>query len=255
MLESIILGIIQGITEFFPISSTAHLVILPWFFGWEGDVSSLTFDVALHAGTLVSLLVCFWKDIKDILGKNLRLFFLIALGTVPAGLAGFYLEDYVAGALRDPMVIAAALVVIGWVMFSSESLKGSKGLKGMVVLDAVFIGLLQAVALVPGVSRSGITIAAGLMRGMKRIEAVRFSFLLSIPVIGGATVLEGRKLIVASEQYDLGLFAVGFVASLVAGVFAIKFMLRYLKNHTMNAFVIYRVVLAGVILGWLWLGE
>jgi undecaprenyl-diphosphatase len=255
MFESIILGILQGITEFFPISSTAHLVLLPWFFGWEGDVSSLTFDVALHAGTLVSLLICFRKDIKDLLGKNLRLLSLIALGTVPAGLAGFYLEDYVAGALRDPMVIASALVVIGGVMYASESMKGSKSLKGMVVLDAVFIGLLQAVALVPGVSRSGITISAGLMRGMKRIEAVKFSFLLSIPVIAGATVLEGRKLVAASENYDLGLFAVGFAASLSAGVFAIKFMLRYLKNHTMNAFVIYRVVLAGVILGWLWLGE
>jgi undecaprenyl-diphosphatase len=255
MLESIILGIIQGVTEFFPISSTAHLVILPWFFGWEGDLSSLTFDVALHAGTLVSLLVCLWKDIKEMLLKNLRLLFLVALGTVPAGFAGVYLEDYVSGALRDPMVIASALVVIGWVMYASEGFKGKKALKGMLVLDALFIGVLQAVALVPGVSRSGITISAGLMRGMNRIEAVRFSFLLSIPVIGGATVLEGRKLIAASENYDLGLFAVGFVASMVTGVFAIKFMLRYLKNHTMNAFVIYRVVLAGVILGWLWLGE
>lgn len=255
MFESIILGILQGITEFFPISSTAHLVLLPWFFGWEGDVNLLTFDVALHAGTLVSLFICFRQDIKDLRGKNLRLLSLIILGTVPAGLAGFYLEDYVAGALRNPIVIASALVVIGGVMYASESMKENKSLKSMVVLDAIFIGLLQAVALVPGVSRSGITISAGRMRGMKRIEAVRFSFLLSIPVIGGAGILEGKKLIASSGNYDLSLLAVGFVASLVSGVFAIKFMLRYLKNHSMNAFVIYRVVLAGVILGWLWLGE
>jgi undecaprenyl-diphosphatase len=255
MLESIILGIIQGITEFFPISSTAHLVILPWLLDWKGHVSSLTFDVALHAGTLCSVLICMRNDIKEMLGKNLRLFSLVIIGTVPAGLAGFYLEEYVAGALRDPVVIAAALVVIGVVMYASEGLKGKKNLKGLVVLDALFIGLLQAVALVPGVSRSGITISAGLMRGMKRIESVRFSFLLSIPVIGGATLLEGKKLFTASEQYDLGLFAVGFVAALVTGIFAIKFMLRYLKDHSMNVFVIYRVVLAGVILGWLWLGQ
>ncbi len=255
MLESIILGIIQGIAEFFPISSTAHLVLLPWFFGWEGDVSTLTFDVALHAGTLMSLFICFWKDIKDMFGKNFKLLLLIAVGTVPAGLAGLYLEDYAAGPLRGPQVIAAALVVVGAVMYASETFKGKKALKTLSLLDVLFIGALQAVALVPGVSRSGITISAGLMRGMKRTEALRFSFLLSIPVIGGATVLEGRKLIGAAENYDLGLFAVGFVVSMVTGVIAIKFLLRYLKDHTMNVFVIYRVVLAGVILGWLWLGE
>lgn len=255
MFESVILGVIQGITEFLPISSTAHLVVLPWILGWEGDVSSLTFDVALHAGTLVSLFICFWKDLKEMVGKNRRLLFLIALGTVPAGLAGIYLEDYVAGSLRSPLVISAALVAVGGVMYASEGFKGGKALKGMAVVDAVFIGVLQAVALVPGVSRSGITISAGLMRGMKRTEALRFSFLLSIPVIGGATLLEGRKLIAAGAEHDLALFAVGFVTSMVTGVIAIKFMLRYLKTNTMNVFVIYRMALAGVILGWIWLGQ
>jgi len=255
MLESIILGIVQGITEFFPISSTAHLVLVPWLLGWTGEVNSLTFDVALHGGTLVSLFICFWKDIKYMLGKDLKLVALIIIGTIPAGLAGFYLEDYVSGALRSPLVIAASLVVIGVVMYGSETLKGKKAVKGMVLLDAIFIGLMQAVALVPGVSRSGITISAGLMRGMKRIEAVRFSFLLSMPVIAGATVLEGKKLFATGAHYDLKLFAVGFSASLLTGIFAIKFMLRYLKDHSMNVFVIYRVVLAGVILGWLWLGQ
>lgn len=255
MLESIILGVVQGITEFLPISSTAHLVVIPWLLDWRGEVNSLTFDVALHGGTLVSLIICFWKDLVDMTGKQRRLLFLIALGTVPAGLAGIYLEDYVAGSLRSPLVVAASLVVVGGVMYASEGLKGGKKLNRLAVFDAIFIGAFQAVALIPGVSRSGITISAGLMRGMQRTEALRFSFLLSIPVIAGATALEGRKLLSASADYDLSLFAVGFLVSMLTGVMAIKFMLRYLKNHTMNVFVIYRVALAGVILGWLWLGR
>lgn len=254
MAESVILGVIQGITEFLPISSTAHLVLLPWFFGWEGDVNSLTFDVALHAGTLLSLLICFWKDLNDMVRKNRRLVFLIAVGTVPAGIAGLYLEDVIAGSLRSPLVIAGALVLVGGVMYASEGFAGKKAIKGMAALDALFIGILQAVALIPGVSRSGITISGGLMRGMKRLEALRFSFLLSIPAIGGATLLEGRKLLGNAGEYDLAQFAMGFVVSAVTGVIAIKFMLRYLNNHTMNVFVIYRVVLAGVIMGFIWLG-
>ncbi len=254
MAESVILGVIQGITEFLPISSTAHLVLIPWIFGWEGDVNSLTFDVALHAGTLVSLLICFWKDLNDMVRKNRRLVILIAVGTVPAGIAGIYLEDFIAGSLRSPMVIAGALVLIGGVMYASEGFAGKKALKGMAVIDALFIGVLQAVALVPGVSRSGITISAGLMRGMKRLEALRFSFLLSIPVIGGATLLEGKNLLGNAGEYDPAQFATGFAVSAVTGVIAIKFMLRYLNNHTMNVFVIYRVVLAGVIMGYIWLG-
>ncbi len=254
MFESIVLGIVQGVTEFFPISSTAHLVLLPWVFGWGGDLDTLTFDVALHAGTLMSLFICFRKDIRNMLRKDYRLLMLIAIGTVPAGFAGLYLRDYVASELRSPVVIAASLVVVGCVMYGSEKLGRNRTVKGLGVLDAILIGIAQAVALVPGVSRSGITISAGLMRGMKRHEALRFSFLLSMPAIGGATVLEGSKLLSDAGQYDLGLFAVGFCTSLATGVIAIKFMLMYLKTHTMNVFVIYRVVLAGVILGWIWLG-
>jgi|Deesub1362A_J573_1020465.scaffolds.fasta_scaffold00168_17 undecaprenyl-diphosphatase len=253
MFEAIVLGIIQGITEFFPISSTAHLVILPWLFEWSGDVNTLTFDVALHAGTLTSLLVCFWNDLKDMVKKSRRLLFLIVIGTVPAGLAGFYLHDYVEGVLRGPKTIAAMLVVFGFVMLFAERFRDGKNLKGLSFIDAVFIGLAQAVALVPGVSRSGITISAGLMRGVKRHEAARFSFLLSIPVIAGATVLEGRKLFGAPQEYNLVLFAVGFITSMITGVIAIKFLLKYLKRHTLNAFVVYRFVLAGMIVGWLWL--
>lgn len=252
MLAAVILGIIQGITEFVPVSSTAHLVILPWFFKWGGNLDTLTFDVALHTGTLMSLFICFRKDLAGMLKGGRRLLLLIVLGTVPAGVSGVLLHDYVAGSLRSPEIIAVMLVVFGLLMLVSEKFGKAKDLKGLSVLDAVFIGLAQAVALVPGVSRSGITISAGLMRGVKRHEAARFSFLLSIPVIAGATVLEGKNLL-GSSDYDLQVFGVGFVVSMVAGVVAIKFLLKYLTRHTLNIFVYYRFIVASLIVGQLWL--
>jgi undecaprenyl-diphosphatase len=252
--ESIVLGIVQGITEFFPISSTAHLVVIPWFLNWGGDLNTLTFDVALHGGTLVSLFICFWDDLKGMLGENRRLLFLIAVGTLPAVVGGLSLHDYIEGEFRSPMIIAIMLVVFGGVMYFSERFRRERAIEGLSYLDAFLIGTAQAVALVPGVSRSGVTISAGLMRGMQRPEALRFSFLLSIPAVAGATILEGGKLLKSPMQYDLSLFAVGFAASLVSGVIAIKFLLKYLRRHTMNVFVGYRLVLAGVITGWLWLG-
>jgi undecaprenyl-diphosphatase len=254
MLNAIILGIVQGITEFFPISSTAHLVLLPKFFKWEGLLDSLQFDVALHAGTLVSLLLCFREDIISILTKRRELIAPLIVGTIPAGIAGVAFNDYVEHTFRSPALIAVMLVVFGLVMYGAERFKKTRSFASVGLLDALVVGLAQAVALVPGVSRSGITISAGLARGMKRDEAARFSFLLSIPVIGGATLLEGRKLFDGSMDVDLGLVAAGFAASLVTGVVAIQFLLGFLKRHSLNAFVIYRFILAGVIVGWLWLG-
>jgi undecaprenyl-diphosphatase len=253
MFPAVVLGMIQGITEFFPISSTAHLVLIPWFFHWQGTVNSLTFDVALHAGTLMSLLVSFRRDILDMLGKKRNLLFLIVLGTVPAAAAGLAWEDQISGSLRDPSVIAIALVVFGIVMYYAERFLKGKKMEGMNARDSLFVGVAQAVALVPGVSRSGITIAAGLMRGVKREEAARFSFLLSIPVVAGATLLEGRKLLLSPEQHDVAVIGAGFVSALVTGLFAIRFMLGFLKRHSMNVFIIYRFVLAGIIVGWGWL--
>jgi undecaprenyl-diphosphatase len=254
MLEALVLGIVQGITEFFPISSTAHLVIFPWVFKWKGLVNSLSFDVALHAGTLASLVICFKRELIEMLGKKRRLLVLIALGTVPAGIAGITFHDAISGSLRSPKVIAAMLVLFGIVMYLSEKAKKRKKMDKISVVDAILIGMAQAVALVPGVSRSGVTIAAGLMRGVKREEAARFSFLLSMPAVFGATLLEGRKLLEAGPKTDWAVLGLGFSVSLVTGVVAIKFLLRYLKSHNMNAFVIYRFVLAGVIGGWIWLG-
>ncbi|MFZ3123337.1 MAG: undecaprenyl-diphosphate phosphatase [Thermodesulfovibrionales bacterium] len=253
MLEAIILGIVQGFTEFLPVSSTAHLILFPWFFGWKGDIDLLTFDVALHAGTLLALIICFWKDWVEILLNNRKLLAFLVVATLPAGIAGILLKDAVETTLRSPLIIVFTLVLFGIVMLISERWKRGREIKDMTFSDAVIIGVSQAVALIPGVSRSGITISAGLFRGLEREASARFSFLLSTPVIFGATLLEGRKLIFNAESYDLNLFIAGFAASGVTGFIAIKFLLYFLRKHPLNIFVYYRFVLAVIIIGGIWL--
>lgn len=255
MLEAIILGIVQGFTEFLPVSSTAHLILFPWFFGWKGKLDSLTFDVALHAGTLLALIICFWKDWVEILLNNRKLLALLVVATLPAGIAGILLKDVVETTLRSPLIIVFTLVLFGIVMLISERWKRGREIKDMTFSDAIIIGVSQAVALIPGVSRSGITISAGLFRGLEREASARFSFLLSTPVIFGATLLEGRKLISNAGNYDLNLFVAGFVTSGVTGFIAIKFLLYFLRKHPLNVFVYYRFVLAVIIIiiGGIWL--
>lgn len=253
MIEALILGIVQGITEFFPISSTAHLILFPWFFGWGGDLNTLTFDVALHAGTLLSLILCFWRDWLDMVRNNRRLLLLIMLASVPAGTAGFLFNDIIEERLRSPLVISIALVVFSFVMYFSEKVFKHKSIETITISDAIVIGLAQAVALVPGVSRSGITISAGLFRGLDRTSSARFSFLLSTPIIAGATLLHGRKLLAGDMDYNLGLFTVGFAASAFTGLAAITFLMSFFRKYSLNVFVYYRFLLALVIISGIWL--
>ncbi|MEJ2696702.1 MAG: undecaprenyl-diphosphate phosphatase [Candidatus Sulfobium sp.] len=247
------MGIVQGLTEFLPVSSTAHLVLFPWVFHWGGALDSLTFDIALHAGTLCALLFCLWRDWLEIITKKTRFFVLIIIATVPAGIAGVLLNDFVEHTLRSPYVITASLVAIGLVMLLSEKMYKHKDISGIKLPDAVAIGIAQAIALIPGVSRSGITISAGLFRGLERESSARFSFLLSTPVIAGAVLLHSRKMIAANVSYDFSLFAAGFVASAVTGYFAVRFMLDFFKRHPINVFVYYRFLLAVVIIIGIWL--
>ena len=253
MIAALILGIIQGITEFFPVSSTAHLILLPWFFKWGGDLNTLTFDVALHAGTLLALVLCFWRDWIGMLLHKRRLFYLIILASVPAGVAGFLFNDIVEESLRSPYIISISLVVGGIIMFLSEKMFKHRSLENLNLSDAVVIGISQAVALVPGVSRSGITISAGLFRGLDRSSSARFSFLLSTPIIAGAALLHAKKMLTGNAHYDLDLFMVGFAASAITGFAAIKFLMSYFKEHSLNAFVCYRFLLAAVIISGIWL--
>jgi len=252
-----ILGVVQGITEFFPVSSTAHLILFPWFLGWGGEVDTLSFDVGLHGGTLLALVAFFFRDWLNLFLHDRRTLFLVMLGTIPAGVAGFFLQKAVEHTLRSPIIIVFSLVIVGGIMLAAEKYgKGNKSADGSIsTADAVIIGFAQAVALVPGVSRSGITITAGLFRNLTRESATRFSFLLSTPIIGGATVLHMVKMAKAHEAYSGDVFAAGFAASAISGFFAIGFLLDYLRKHPLHTFVYYRFGLAAVVLAfWLYGG-
>jgi len=253
MFEALILGIVQGLTEFLPVSSTAHLILFPWFFHWGGALDSLTFDVALHTGTLFALILCFWKDWLDLFLRKQKLLMLIVLASVPAGVAGVFLNHIVEDRLRSPFIISISLVSVGALMLASEKVCQHRKVGDIGLIDAVVIGISQAIALIPGVSRSGITISSGLFRGLERESAARFSFLLSTPVIAGAALLHAKKMIAGGAAGEMPLFAAGFVASAITGFIAIRLLLKYLKSHPVNAFAYYRFGLAAVIIIGLWL--
>ena len=253
MLEAIILGIVQGVTEFLPVSSTAHLILFPWFFNWSGDVNTLTFDVALHTGTLLSLILFFWKDWTELIARKHRLFGLIILASIPAGVAGFFLNDIVENGLRRPLIISVMLIAVGFLMLIAEKANKYKDIEKTGLKDAVIIGIAQAIAIIPGVSRSAITISAGLFRGFEREAAARFSFLLSTPLIAGATLLHFKKAFISQGNHDLKLFSIGIITSCITGLVAIKFLLAFLKKYPLNLFVYYRFILSAVIIAGIWL--
>ena len=248
MIEAIILGVIQGLTEFIPVSSTAHLVILPDVFEWSGVLNSLAFDVALHFGTTLALISFFWRDWVNILTRNRKMLWFIILASVPVGVVGLTLRTMIEESLRTLEVIAAMLVVFGVVMLLAERVSAKKDLTKMTLRDALIVGMAQVIALIPGVSRSGVTISAGLFAGYRRADAARFSFLLSTPAIVGATLLESRKIFHGLDA-DPSLFAAGFAAALISGYLALEFLMKFLQKHPVNIFVYYRFILAaGIIL-------
>ncbi|OHE56977.1 MAG: undecaprenyl-diphosphatase UppP [Thermodesulfovibrio sp. RBG_19FT_COMBO_42_12] len=253
MLEAIILGIVQGVTEFLPVSSTAHLILFPWFFNWSGEVNTLTFDVALHAGTLFALILCFWRDWIELITKKQRLFGLIVLASIPAGAAGFLLNDIIENDLRKPLIISLMLIAVGFLMLIAEKAKKYKNMEKTGLKDAIIIGIAQAIAIIPGVSRSGITISAGLFRGFEREASARFSFLLSTPIIAGATILHIKEAFTSQVNYDFKVFSIGIITSCITGFIAIKFLLNFLKKHPLNLFVYYRFMLSAVIILNIWL--
>lgn len=253
LVAAIILGLVQGLTEFLPVSSTAHLILAQRLFGLDADRFGLTFDVALHMGTLLAVFLYFFRTwiglIGDLFSGRWRVPLLLVSGTIPGAIAGVLLEGVVSRELRSPLLIAAMLIVGSVVFIVAERLGTQRrGMESLSYGDALLIGLAQAVALVPGLSRSGMTISAGLGRGLRRGEATAFSFLLSTPIIAGAgakTLLDLRKASALFEQP--GVVAVGFVVSFVAGLAAVSFLVRFLRGHTLVWFVPYRVAAAIVI--------
>lgn len=266
--QAFILGIVQGLTEFLPISSSAHLILFPWLFGWTHTlVDTLSFDVALHAGTLVAILWYFrkaWiglaKSFFRILSRRSakdaeeRLLVYIILATIPAALAGFFLERVVEENFRNPLLISLPLIVVSFLMIYAERRPSSLlSLTKMTLKNSFTIGVAQAIALLPGVSRSGITITTGLLQGYEREAATRFSFLLSTPAIAGAATLHLGHLFSGTGLQDGYIFAIGFLSSAGSGYLAIAFLMQYLRKHTLNVFAGYRLMLAAFIILWVFL--
>lgn len=247
--ESIILGVVQGLTEFLPVSSTAHLILVPWFFGF--DDPGLYFDVALHTGTLLAVLLFFGRDFVKILLHERKLLLALFVATIPGAVFGILLESKVETVFRDPGIIAFTLAVFGVIIWIIDrNMKKERGFEEISYKDALWIGLSQAVALVPGVSRSGITMIAGRVLGLGREAAVRFSFLLSAPIIFGSAMAGILKIFknqeAASFNYlDLG---TGILTSFVFGFLAIKFLIKYVSKNDFGVFVIYRLMLASGVL-------
>jgi undecaprenyl-diphosphatase len=273
ILAAAILGIVQGLTEFLPVSSSAHLILVPWFLGWNPE--GLAFDVSLHVGTAVAVLGFFWRDWMrlalelvrgirklDFFGnQDRRLAWFLIVGTLPAMVAGLALEDFVDNKLRSPIITVFTLVILGTILLLAEKKgKQNREIKDFNWADSLSIGLSQAVALIPGVSRSGITMTTALFRNSTRTSAARFSFLLSTPVILGAGILEALRLMSTVRHSGEGMAAVrwdvlgvGFACAAVSGLICIRFFLGYLQTRSFRPFAIYRFLLAAVVLiYWLW---
>ena len=265
LIHAAILGIVQGLTEFLPISSSAHLILVPYLFGWHDPfIDSAAFDVMLHMGTLIALLAYFWRDLVRLLGAWLgsirdrriegdpdrRLAWLLIISVVPAAILGASLESFFDRTFREHVSWIALFIVIGAALLWLGERRGtrSRDLGGMVVRDAVTIGVSQALALFPGISRSGITIAAGLLLGLEREAAARFSFLMAVPVIAGAGLWKARTLIGADlGGAELNQLILGIVAATISGFLAINFLLRFLRTNSTTIFIVYRLILAGVV--------
>jgi undecaprenyl-diphosphatase len=261
--QALILGIIQGLTEYIPVSSTANLILFPWLLGWEFDPATKeVFVILVQWGTLVGVVIYFWRDIWQIAGAvvsglsqrkpfetfEARLGWLVILATVPAVMAGVFIKGYLEQLYQAYLLISIILMLGGMLMLIAERLgKRTRDLKQLTWLDAIIVGVWQIFAMIPGFSRSSVTISGGMLRNFKRADAARFSFLMSIPALLGAGVVALKDLfdtpgLLASLAAPL---AVGFLSASITGYLSIRWLLGYLKTRSLNIFVIYRFVFGG----------
>jgi undecaprenyl-diphosphatase len=265
VLHAVVLGIVQGLTEFLPISSSGHLILVPELFGWteltkDADLER-TFDVALHMGTLAGALWYFRRDVgryvvaavdsirtRSVRTVDARIAWLLALSSVPGAIVGAAVGSTVDDELGDPVLIGVMLIVFAFVLLWADRLTGARRFEEYGRRDALLMGLAQAVALQPGVSRSGVTISAGRWLGFDRDAATRLSFLMSLPIIAGAGIFEGAEVVSDGGIADdlVTPFVCGMLASAVAGWIAISWLLRFLRTRSFGPFVVYRIA-AGVI--------
>lgn len=273
--EAIVLGIVQGTTEFVPISSSGHLILVPWLFGWSEP--GLTFNVGVHIGTLAAVVIYFWRDLfamtvalpKGIAARQPLtdpmsfLAVIIIIGSIPAALVGLTLGDRIeeffhsgAGGNLAIGLIAVALMLVAVMMFLGERLaEHRRPMEEIRVRDGIIIGIAQSVALFPGVSRSGSTITAGLFLGFRRETAARFSFLLGIPAVVGASAIEVRRFLTNGlADGETSVLAVGIITSGVVGYLSIAFLLRFLARHSTAVFILYRIAFGALVLALLAFG-
>jgi len=264
IIQAIIIGVVQGLTEFLPVSSSAHLIVLPRILGWDDAlINSAEFVVMLHMGTLAALLLYFWRDVLDLLAAfwallrersfgddpNRKLSLILLLTIIPAGLFGVVFEDWIDSFFRDAVIVIPLILVVGAAILWLAERYGTRtrDLQQTNYGDAAVIGIAQALALFPGISRSGITIAAGLVRGLEREAAARFAFLMGIPIIAGAGLWKTRSIVTGGlGDVDLAVLAAGVLAAAISGWLAIGFLLRYLRSHSFGIFIAYRLVVAAV---------
>lgn len=262
--QAIVLGLVQGLTEFIPISSSAHLILFPWLFGWKDP--GLAFDVFLHIGTLGAVFIYFFGDWWNVLRAGLAsiierrvgwdrdrlLFWYLVFGTIPAAAAGFLFHDYFEGGFRTPLLIAVALGFVGFLLFWIDGkYPAIRPVEDMSMKDALWIGCAQALALIPGVSRSGATMTMGRLLGFNREAAARFSFLLSVPIIVAAATFEVRNLFeVGQLGVPVSQLVAGMIASFIAGITSIFFLINYLKTADFGVFAWYRIALAAFVVLW-----
>ena len=272
IVQAVIMGVVQGLTEFLPVSSSGHLIVVPFLLGWDDAfITSLAFSVMLHIGTLVALLIYFRDDWLRLIPAGLaairdrsfrddpdrKLAWLLVAATIPAALVGALFSDVFETQVRQIGLVALTLVVGGVILWIADHVGArTKGMQDVSFPVAVGIGAAQAIALIPGISRSGISISAGRLAGLEREAAARFAFLMATPITGGAILFEARKLMTgeAGVTVDAGPLIAGLLASFVSGIIAIRVMLGYLRTRSLDVFVIYRFVLAAVVLI-VWLGR
>lgn len=258
-----ILGLIQGIAEFLPISSSAHLIIFRDLFGIGSAMGSdiaLSFDIALHFGTLLAIGIYFFKDFINMIVKGVtkgpkdkegKLFWFVIVATIPAAIAGVLFEDVIENIIRGNfIVIAFALIFMGIIIYLFDKyMKQKKDFKKMNYLDAIVIGISQVFALIPGFSRSGTTIATGRARGLNREDAAKFSFYLSAPVVLGAVILNiFDSSVIAAITSNASIFAIGVIVAFISGLLCIEFLLKYIKNNNFKIFMYYRVILGIIVI-------
>jgi undecaprenyl-diphosphatase len=266
VLQALIMGIVQGLTEFLPVSSSGHLILVPYLFGWDDAfINSLAFSVMLHIGTLVALLAYFRHDWMRLVPAGLaalrdrsfrddpdrKLAWLLAAATVPAAVAGALLSDVIETGIRQVELVAVMLIVGAAILWLADHLSArTRDINAVTFPIAIGIGAAQALALIPGISRSGISIAAARVAGLDRPAAARFAFLMATPITLGAILFEARKLVTgeAGVAVEMAPLVVGLVASLMSGLVAIHYMLRYLRTRSLDIFVWYRLGLAAIVI-------